>query len=164
MRSLKKHYLDVRHDSKIVESDIMAFTETRLKNQHSTNDIKNALSEFQIIFQNQSNDFLSLAICVNSNQAVVASGERFFPEVNGFLVDLSKEKIRVNMLLLYCPKDMHPLLFCNNLENIVSSHEIKIVLGDFNISFYDETDSQHLKQMMNAANYSQIVEDATFVS
>ena len=38
---------------------------------------------------------------------------------------------------------MHPLLFCNNLENIVSSHEIKIVLGDFNITFYDETDSQH---------------------
>ena len=161
IRSFKKHYLDVRHDSKIVESDIMAFTETRLKDQHNTNDIKNALSEFQIILQNQSNDFLSLAICVNSNQAVVASGET---EVNGFLVDLSKEKIRVNMLLLYRPKDMHPLLFCNNLENIVSSHEIKIVLGDFNINFYDETDSQHLKQTMNGANYSQIVEGATFVS
>ena len=39
-------------------------------------------------------------------------------------------------------------------ENIVYSHEIKIVLDDFNINFYDETDSQHLKQMMNAANYS----------
>ena len=46
----------------------------------------------------------------------------------------------------------------------MSSHEIKIVLGDFNINFYDETVSQHLKQMMNAANYSQIVEGATFVS
>ena len=172
IRSFKKHYLDVRHDSKIVEPDIMAFTETRLKDQHNTNDIENALSEFQIIFQNQSNDFLSLAICVNSNQAVVASSERFFPEVNGFLVDLSKEKIRVDMFLLYCledmllyrPEDMHPLLFSNNLENIMSSHEIQIVLGDFNVNFYDETDSQHLKQMMNAANYSQIVEGATFVS
>ena len=156
IRSFKKHYLDVRHDSKIVESDIMAFTETRLTDQHNTNDIENALSEFQIIFQNQSNDFFNLAICVSSNQTVVASGERFFPEVNGYLVDLSKEKIRVNMLLLYLPKDMHPFLFCNNLENIVPSHEI--VLGDFNVNFYDETDSQHLKQMMNAANYSQIVE------
>ena len=164
IRSFKKHYLDVRHDSKIVESDIMALTETRLKDLHSTNDIKNALSGFQIIFQNKSNDFLSLAICVNSDQAIVASGKRFFPEVNGFLVDLSKEKMKVNMLLLYRPKDMHPLLFCNNLENIVSSHEVKIVLGDFNINFYDETDSQHLKQMMNASNYSQIAEGATFVS
>ena len=40
------------------------------------------------------------------------------------------------MLLSYRPKDMHPLLFCNNLENIVSIHEIKIVLSDFNISFF----------------------------
>ena len=64
------------------------------------------------------------------------------------------------MLLLYLPKDTHPLLFFY----IVSSHEIKIVLGDFNINFYDETDSQHLKQMMNAANYGQIVEGGTFVS
>ena len=47
-------------------------------------------------------------------------------------------------------------------NKIVSGH--KIVLGDSNISFYDETDSQHLKQMMNAANYSQIVEGVTFVS
>ena len=59
---------------------------------------------------------------------------------------------------------MHPLLFCNNLENKVSSHEIKIVLRDFNINLFDETDSQHLKQMMNAANYSPIIEGATFVS
>ena len=57
----------------------MAFTETTLKDQHNTNDIENALNKFQIIFQNQSNDFLSLTICVNSDQAVVASGERFFP-------------------------------------------------------------------------------------
>ena len=68
------------------------------------------------------------------------------------------------MLLLYHPKDMHPLLFCNNLENIVSSHKIKIVSGDFNINFYDETDSQHLKQMMNTTNYGQIVEGATSAS
>ena len=37
-------------------------------------------------------------------------------------------------------------------------------LGDFNVNFLDETDSQHLKQMMNAANYSQIVKGTTFVS
>ena len=72
--------------------------------------------------------------------------------------------MRVNVLLLYRPKDIHTLLFSNNLENIVSGHETKIVLGDFNINFCDETDSQHIKEMMNAANYSQIVEGATFVS
>ena len=64
------------------------------------------------------------------------------------------------MIFLYHPKDVHPLLFFY----IVSSHEIKIVLGDFNINFYHETDSQHLNHMTNAATYSQIVEGATFVS
>ena len=44
IRSFKKHYLDVRHDSKIVGSDIMAFTVTRLKDLHNTNDIENALN------------------------------------------------------------------------------------------------------------------------
>ena len=60
IRSFEKHYLDVRHDSKIVESDITAFTVTRLKDLHNTNDIEDALGEFQIMTQNQSNDFLSL--------------------------------------------------------------------------------------------------------
>ena len=46
----------------------------------------------------------------------------------------------------------------------MSGHEIKIVLGDLNVNFYDETYSQHLKQMVNAATYSQIVEGATLVS
>ena len=44
IRSFKKHYLDVRHDSKIVESDIMAFTERKLKDLYNTNDIKNSKS------------------------------------------------------------------------------------------------------------------------
>ena len=44
IRSFKKYYLDVRHDSKIVESDIIAFKETRMKDQHNTNDIENTLT------------------------------------------------------------------------------------------------------------------------
>ena len=42
IRSFKKHYPDVRHDSKTMQSDIMVFTETRLKDEHNTNDIENA--------------------------------------------------------------------------------------------------------------------------
>ena len=80
----------------------MAFTETRLKDLHNTNDIEDALSEFQIIFQNQSDDFLSLAICVNSDQAVAASGKRFFPEVNGFLVDFNKESFITQNICILC--------------------------------------------------------------
>ena len=103
-------------------------------------------------FQNQSNDFLSLAICANSNHGVFVSDKSFFSEVNGFLVDANKEQLKLNILLLYRPKDMHPLLFRNSLENIMSTDEIEIILGDFSINFYDQTDSQHLRQIMDAAN------------
>ena len=59
---------------------------------------------------------------------------------------------------------MHPLLFCNNLENIVFTHEIEKILGYFNINFFNETDSLQLTVMMNISNYCQIVKHATFVS
>ena len=136
IRSLKKHYADVRDDIKIVESDIIAFTETRLKQYQNTDSIENALSEFQIFFQNQSNDFLSLAICANACHGVAASGMRYFPEVNGYLVDLKKEKMRLKLFLLYWSRDMHPLLFCNRLENVMSGHEIQLILGYFNMNFF----------------------------
>ena len=70
----------------------------------------------------------------------------------------------LNILLLYRPNDMHPLVFCNNLENMVSTHEIGIILGDFNINFFNENDSLQLTGMMNRSNYCQIVKHATFVS
>ena len=142
----------------------MAFTETRIKPLENTNAIEDALKEFEIIFQNQNNDFFSLAICGNACHSVLASGRKFFPEVNGFLVHLKKGELMLNIILLYRPNEMHPLLFCNNLENIVSTHEIGIILGDFNINFFNEADSLQLTGMMNRSNYCQIVKHATFVS
>ena len=72
--------------------------------------------------------------------------------------------MRFKVLLLYRGKYIHPLEFCNNLENITFSHEIDLILGDFNINFHNETDSHQLKQMMLRAHYTQIVKDSTFVS
>ena len=61
MRSLKRHHLDVRNDLKLVQSDMMPFTETRLKQMENTTSIEDVFSEFQTIFHNESNDFLSLS-------------------------------------------------------------------------------------------------------
>ena len=79
-------------------------------------------------------------------------------------VECVKCNMRLKVLLLYRGKDTHPLQFCNNLENVVSCEDIDLVLGDFNINFYDENDSYPLKQMMLWAHYMQIVNDSTFVS
>ena len=86
------------------------------------------------------------------------------PQVNGICVEVVKGEMRLKLLLLYRAKEMHPLQFCNNLENIVASQTIDLILGDLNINLYNETDSYQLKQIMGRACYTQIVKDATLVS
>ena len=70
----------------------------------------------------------------------------------------------LKLLSLYRAKDTHPLLFCSTLENVISCHEIDLVLGDFNINLFNETDSQQLREVMERSSYTQIVKHATFVS
>ena len=59
---------------------------------------------------------------------------------------------------------MHPLQFCNSLENILNTCKIELILGDFNINFHNEMGSQYLRQMMQRTHYLQIVKSATFIS
>ena len=51
-----------------------------------------------------------------------------------------------------------------NVGIVISRHNIDIVLGDFNINYLNDTDSQHLKELMTSYEYIQIVHSPTFVS
>ena len=82
VRSLKKHFAHIRNDSKIIQSDIIAFTETRLKPLQNIDTIQEALSEFQIVHKDQTNNYLSLAICANLSHGVSVSENEFFPQIN----------------------------------------------------------------------------------
>ena len=126
--------------------------------------IQEALSDFQIVHKDQTNNYLSLAICANLNHGVSVSDNEYFPQVNGIYAEIVKCQTRVKVLLLYRAKDIHPLQFCNNLENIIFSHEIDLILGDFNMNFFNETDSYQLRQVMLRAHYTQVVKDSAFVS
>ena len=134
MRSLKRVVLD----SKIVKSDITALTETRLKPSQNIDSIEETLNNFQIVHQELNNSHLSLAVCTNIYQCVIVSEKQFFAEVNGILMTTRKRDRRLKVLLLYRPKDMHPLQFCNSLENILNTCKIELILGDFNINFHKE--------------------------
>ena len=61
VRSLKKHCTDIKNDSKIIHSDIIAFTGTQLKPLQNIDIIQEALCEFQIVHEDQTNNYLSLA-------------------------------------------------------------------------------------------------------
>ena len=144
VRSLKKHCTDIKSDSKIIQSDIIVFTETLLKPLQNIDIIQEALNEFQIVHEDQTNNYLSSAICANLNHGVSVSDNEFFPQVNGIYAETVKCQTRVNVLLLYRAKDIYPPHFCNNLENIIFSHEIDLIVGDFNMKFFNETDSYRL--------------------
>ena len=162
IRSLRKHSLDLKFDYQIINSDVLAFTETRLKPLEPIDFIQSNLNLFQINRHDNENDFLSLALCTKG--AVQCSRQVCFNEINAVLATVSKSQTFLNVLLLYRSKDLHKIQFLMNLENIVSCHKIDMVIGDFNINFFNESDSAQLIQIKGNYGFVQIVENATFVS
>ena len=50
------------------------------------------------------------------------------------------------------------------LQYVLTSFNIDVVLGNFNINYFSQTHSSTLRSLMESLNYSQIVTEPTFVS
>ena len=52
------------------------------------------------------------------------------------------------------------------LRYIINNHDIHIILGDFNINYFDDDEVKPLNDimMMNSSNYTQVVQSPTFIS
>ena len=61
MRSLSKHVDDITSDKRLINNDIIGFTETQINPSNSTCKIIKTLNFFNINFNNNENKFLSLA-------------------------------------------------------------------------------------------------------
>ena len=61
MRSLSKHVDDIASDKRLINNDIIGFTETQINPSNSTCKIIKTLNFFNINFNNNENKFLSLA-------------------------------------------------------------------------------------------------------
>ena len=46
----------------------------------------------------------------------------------------------------------------------MNSHEIDIILGDFNINYFNDNEMQQLNVLMGSSNYKQTVQSPTFIS
>ena len=49
------------------------------------------------------------------------------------------------------------------IDNILRTNNIDIILGDFNINYFNEFSISPLKQLMNTHGYIQIIDEATFI-
>jgi endonuclease/exonuclease/phosphatase (EEP) superfamily protein YafD len=79
------------------------------------------------------------------------------------LVDSKLQESR-SFLLLYRKNNSNVSQYIEALQYLLNIYRIDMVLGDFNINFFNGTHSQSLISLMESLNYTQIVTEPTFVS
>ena len=165
IRSLKKHSIDMKFDSRIFKSDIIALTETQLLPQDSDNEILNNLCPFKLHRQDHNTDkYSSMALCAR-NTVEIRQCE-YFPSINALTFDLvnrTSKEIRT-ILLLYRKQNSNILQYVDCLKYMLNSYSIDFILGDFNINYLNDNQVQPLKSLMESFNYTQIVTKPTFIS
>lgn len=159
IRSLKKHFIDLCHDESLMTSNIIALTETHVYPNQNTSQI--VLPSFKMKVHNNCNPYNSMALFYCSSVELASCV--YLNEINGLLVTAIKSNAQINILLLYRNNNTLVQNFLLNLREILSSHTIHIILGDFNINFFNPGQSSGLVQLMDSFNFCQTVSDATFV-
>jgi hypothetical protein len=165
IRSLRKHSNDIKLHSQLFNSDVLAFTETQLLANDSDTEITENLKPFTIYRQDHDSDkYSSMAICIRDTLQMV--DYEYFPSLNALkfvLVDSKLQESR-SFLLLYRKNNSNVSQYIEALQYLLNIYRIDMVLGDFNINFFNGTHSQSLISLMESLNYTQIVTEPTFVS
>ena len=166
IRSLQKHSIDIRFDKKIFNCDMLLFTETHLRTSDLDNDIQDHLNPFILNRQDSHDRYSSLAFCTKTT--VNINEKEYFSVINGLMfttVFTSRGNCEIRIFLLYRKQASNVQDFVNNLNHIVNCYTIDVILGDFNIHYFDEKESQYLKNILESTlGYQQIVSKPTFLS
>ena len=164
IRSLRKHSIDIKHDTRIFNSDVMLLTETQLKPTDLDGDIRNKLHPFQLYRQDSIDKYSSLALCCNT---VCIEHNQYLSSLNALKLVLfsTSTRKRKTLLLLYRKQSTNIRQYVENLKGILHQNYIDIVLGDFNINYLAKNNEvEVLKELMDAYKYTQIVQTPTFLS
>ena len=71
VRSLLKHALNIVSDNRLINNDILCFTETQIQPHYSTSTIQSLFKNFVVYFNNNSNKFLSLVYGIHNNLELI---------------------------------------------------------------------------------------------
>ena len=126
----------------------MALTETQLLANDSDVEIKENLELFRIYCQDHSTDkYSSMAICVKHNLEL--ENYEYIPILNAIKFDLVDTRLRESrsLLLLYGKNNFNVPQYMEELQYIISSSRINIIIGDFNINYLSEIHSQPLSSI-----------------
>ena len=137
-RSLQLHAADITCVKEIIESDIVCFTETQLPVNHDTSDICTKLP-FYLDFNNSDNKFQSIAFGTKELDYYV--GSESYPGVS--IVAITKDTFSDGGIVIGILYRLHsqPIAdFYDQLQNLVNSNNINILLGDFNVDYFAAKD------------------------
>ena len=166
IRSLQKNSIDIKFDPKIFSCDILLLTETQLAPSDSDNDIQGHLYPFILNRQDSDDRYSSLAFCNKTTVRIIE--EKYFPVINGLIFTIvftSRENCEMRFLFLYRKQASNVHDFVKNLDHIINWYTIDVILGDFNINYFDEKESHNLKNILeNTLGYQQIVSKPTVLS
>lgn len=81
-----------------------------------------------------------------------------------FYVFNSNTNRTIRFLLTYRKNNSNITQNVDNLGNILQTNTIDIILGDFNINYFNQVPISPLQQLMNSSGYIQIVDKPTFLS
>ena len=105
-----------------------------------------------------------MALCTRNT--VEIREYEYFASLNALkfdLVDCRSQDMRT-FLLLYRKQSSNILQYVDCLKYVLNSYTIDMILGDFNINYFNDNQVQPLKSLMESFNYTQIVTKPTFIS
>ena len=158
-KSIRREYV------RLIRNENLILTETQLLPHHSDNIITEILHPYALHRQDHPTDkYSSLAICSQNNINLVQ--KQYFPSINGLIcnaliANINKE---LKFLLTYRKNNSNTQQYLQNLNNILQTNTVDIILGDFNINYFNELLILPLKQLANSLEYIQIGNKPTFIS
>ena len=163
-RSLKKHAIDIKSDKRLMETDILCLTETHILPNQDVEDIEAQLDSFMIGYKNCHDKFQSTAICYNYNTINNIDSEGLD---NVFLFTLVKptfsETRAITVCLIYRKHGVAVSDFLSSLSEIIDFYNIDVLLGDFNLDFFDKMLQENLMGVLHQYDFVSSINDSTHI-
>ena len=129
--SLPRHVGDIISDNKIVNNDMIGFTEKQIKPSDSTFKIMDTLNLFNIKFNKNENKFLSLAYGCRNDVPVLNNFDAIGVSILSFKKHDFADRV-FTLMLVYRKQSMHMQEFFQMLQYLLATNLIDIIAGAFN--------------------------------
>ena len=150
VRSLQKHLIDIKADTRFLEKDLILCTETQLTDNERY-DI--SIDNFSVLCNNSPHKYSSIAAYCKSNNTIV---EEF--SLNGVSIfKITTDSMDLKILLLYRKSDWEIRTFYELIHYLSTANDIDFIMGDFNLKPNEQLDQ-------TLSEYKQLVTEPTQIA